>query len=226
MKGAEIKDNRKFLIKLLCIEFFLYYITPFLLSFTYNCYDGIYYGSMNTCFVNGVTIAAWFIEIDILHLYLESRYGYELISSKANRGKNLSDNKLLLLFVILIASVFIISAQIGFKVKPFYDFGTKFSGFELINKISVLVKNGSKCLWITIFVRELQKLFETKFKNKNIPYGGIALMFLMGIPDVFISDINLAVTYILIYIVFGVIYLVTDRSFGKSLLANLFIYIF
>ncbi len=140
------------------------------------------------------------------------------------------------LTAIVVACVLMISAQIGFKVKPFYDIGEKVTGYELLDKIGAIVKNAVKCMWILILLivsdnlacEILSKVNGLSEKAKTwgrYLFTGV-LVLLFGLYDVLAHSNPFALTYLLFYIAFTAIYYLTKKSRAKSVLLILFIYIF
>lgn len=140
-----------------------------------------------------------------------------------------------ILTAICLVCVLVISAQIGFKVKPFYDIGEKItSGYDLLNKLGVLITNIVKCLWILMFVKAGVAISEEMFsfmkdgKGKQWTIGLIATAFVMafGVYDVIASANPFAITYLAFYALFTLLYYLTNKSAVKTCLLILFIYIF
>lgn len=141
-----------------------------------------------------------------------------------------------ILTAIVVVCILIISAQIGFKVKPFYDIGEKVTGYELLDKIASIVKNAVKCMWILILLivsdnmagEVLSKVNGLSEKAKTwgmYLFTGV-LVLLFGLYDVLAHANPFALTYLLFYVAFTAIYYLTKKSRAKSVLLILFIYIF
>lgn len=138
-----------------------------------------------------------------------------------------------ILTAIVAACILLISAQIGFEVKPFYDIGEKVTGYELLEKIGVIVKNMVKCVWVLLFLKASLAMAEEGLKT----YGKAekkwlvwliagALLMLFGVYDVFVSRNPFWWTYLLFYVAFTAVYYFTEQGDVKSYLLIMFIYIF
>lgn len=138
-------------------------------------------------------------------------------------------------WVLLITSVCIllISAQIGFQVKPFYELGDKITYSEIFNKGGELVLNIVKCAWIVMMLRAALGVWEALLKFWDISrvrflkwIGAGAMLVLFGVYDVFATGNPFAWTYIAYYVAFTALYYFTERSEVKTFLLTFFIYIF
>lgn len=140
---------------------------------------------------------------------------------------------IIFLFLISAACVLLISTQIDFQVKPFYDIGKKISTSGIMIKASVIVRNVVKCVWITMLLKSAYTLMEgvlETFKKKKsdwLIWLGVAfLVFCFGIYDVVASKNPFAWTYLLFYLAFTAVYYFAERNDRKSFLLIFFIYIF
>ena len=135
-----------------------------------------------------------------------------------------------MLFIGIIVSVciIIISAGIGFQVKPFYDLGEKFNGYDLFNNLGIFLRNAVKCFLIVILAKASQDLVEFVLKKDRVvfPWCGIVLMLTMGVYDVIMGMNNLAIIYMLLYVVYGWLYILVEKNAIKSYLLITFIFLF
>ena len=138
-------------------------------------------------------------------------------------------------WVLLITSVCIllISAQIDFQVKPFYELGDKITYSEIFNKGGEIVLNVVKCAWIVMMLRAALGVWEALLEFWGISHvrflkwiGAGAMLVLFGIYDVFATGNPFAWTYIAYYVAFTALYYFTERSEVKTFLLTFFIYIF
>lgn len=138
-------------------------------------------------------------------------------------------------WVMLITSacILLISAQIDFQVKPFYELGDKITYSEIFNKGGEIVLNIVKCVWIVMMLRAALKLWTALLEFWNISrvrflkwIGAGAMLVLFGAYDVFATGNPFAWTYIAYYVAFTALYYFTERSEVKTYLLTFFIYIF
>lgn len=137
------------------------------------------------------------------------------------------------LLLITSACILLISVQIDFQVKPFYELGDKTTYSEMLNKGSELILNAVKCVWIVMLLRAALGLWESLLEFWEISHvrflkwvGAGAMLVLFGIYDVCATGNPFAWTYIAFYVAFTAIYYFSERSEVKSYLLTLFIYIF
>ena len=65
----------------------------------------------------------------------------------------ISTKSLILASAIFFTMILLMSIKIGFKVKPFYDYGEKLTGYDLMNKNGVLLKKAVRCAFIPVVCR-------------------------------------------------------------------------
>lgn len=203
-------------------------ITPYIAKIIAPSFDYVGYGAMRGFFDELLTAILWVAEIAVLFVVNWRVFHLNIIKNVSAPKDILPIKRVFILSGIVLACVLVISIQIDFQVKPFYDLGEKFNGYELMNNLGVFIRNTAKCLWITIMVRFAQEFAEQVLNKKGsrIIFGGIILMLTLGIYDAVTGMNNLAVTYVFLNLVFGWIYLLTERNMRKSFLLILFVFFF
>lgn len=202
--------------------------TPFVARIFSPLFNWVGYGSLLVFWDEVFTSVFWFAEIAILKIIYKKKFDKNIISNPETKGQELPIKRVFIITGIVIVCILIISAQIGFQVKPFYDLGKKFNGYELLVNCGVFLVNIIKCMWITIMLKAVQDVFEEIIgKGKMfIPFAGLILLLTLGIYDVITSAYNLLETYLILYAVYGLIYLLTDRHMIKTYLLIMFICLF
>jgi hypothetical protein len=137
------------------------------------------------------------------------------------------------IFLIVVTCLVLVTLQIGFNVKPFYDLGEKMTFSDLVNKIGELCQNFVRAAMIVTALHCAYRFFEILFENAGEKYrewmlwlGTGFFVLCIGIIDVLISGHALAWTYLFFYAAFTAIFYFTKKHFIKSYLLILFIYIF
>lgn len=141
------------------------------------------------------------------------------------------------LTALVAACILVLSAQIDFWVKPFYDIGEKVQGYDMFNRVSVIARNVVKCVWIVWILDASREIaFEICMLGKNeaerhgIFFGAFAAFFcLFALYDVLTAGMTLGigVTYfILFYPAFVAVDVLTRHSAVKSYILIMLIYIF
>lgn len=203
-------------------------LTPFLARLISPTFDYVAYGAMRGFFRELLTGVLWVFEIAVLFVVSWRVFHVNIIKNKAASNEELPIKRVIFISIIIMVCILVISAQIGFQVKPFYDLGEKFTGYELMNNLGKFIRNFAKCMWITIMLRFAQEFCEqvlNKEKSKLI-FGGIILMLTLGVYDIIMGMNNLPVTYLFLNLVFGWIYLLTERNMSKAYLLILFVFFF
>ena len=197
----------------------------FLSKLTAPYFDSINYGQNTKFFVGIVLCVSWAATLVIMVLVVYAKFGINLLTNPDTIGRELETKNLLIVIGLVMVSIFVISAQIGFEVKPFYDLGVKFTGYELMAKIAVILCNVIKCAWVVIMMEMVEDFMSHFNKKEIVPYGGIVLMLTAGLFDVAFSLVTLPVTYVLLYLVYGLIFRITHESVSKTFLCVVLIYI-
>ncbi len=140
-----------------------------------------------------------------------------------------------ILFAIVAACILLVTVQIGFSVKPFWELGNKATKSSLIIKCGEVGRNLVKCIWIVAALKISLRISEELFENvqveeklkkwlKWLGVGGLCLLF--GVCDLLVFANAFWWTYLLFYVAFTAIYFFTEQAPIKSFLLILFIYIF
>lgn len=142
-----------------------------------------------------------------------------------------------LITLICVACVTLITLQIGLQVKPFYDIGEKVTGYELMTKLAILLRNFVKCFFILWLLHLTNAMSEeicyrlrdkvTGFWKTALPYLVTgALMLVFGVYDALVYNQEFWWTYLLFYCAITAVYFLTDKHPIKTFLLMIFIYFF
>lgn len=241
------------------VYFLAVLLTPLLTEPMADWFDWVGYGRLHAMFANAFTGIFWllqFIVILVVEEFLKRRAakkpqteerqitveelpteGEATVKKKKESTPPLPLRNLFILTGIVALCVLFISAQIDFKVKPFYELGEKVNGYELWNNFTVIGRNAVKCVWIVLFMRATLSFTETLFaevpnekRKKGLIWLGVIVALLpFGLYDVLISGMSLAfgLTYLfLFYPAFVLVYYFTEQRGVKAYLLIMFIYIF
>ena len=230
------------------LYFLLVALTPFLAKPTATLFDWVSYGQLRVFFTELFTAIFWLLEFAAL-IVVENSLKKKLVPETESEAEPSGERKkkkrvkpetppLALWRVgaltgIVAVCILIISAQIRFEVKPFYDIGEKVTGYELLDKIGAIVRNAVKCVWITLFIKSAYAMSEELtpyIKAQGKPWiawliaGGLLMLF--GVYDVLVWKNPFALTYLLFYVAFTAVYYFAEKRDVKTYLLILFIYIF
>ena len=140
-----------------------------------------------------------------------------------------------ILFAIAAACILLVTLQIGFYVKPFWELGNKATKSSLIIKCGEIARNLVKCIWIVAALKTSLRIAEELFENIQVEetlkkwliwLGVGVLCLLLGVCDLLVFTNAFWWTYLLFYVAFTAIYFFTEQAPIKSFLLILFIYIF
>lgn len=222
------KDVSYYDLVLYVLSFLLIIATPFLARLIAPLFDWAGYGAMRKFFNELFTAIIWVLEIILLAIFYRKKFKENILSNPETKGVELSLKRIAVISVVTALCIFVISIQIRFQVKPFYDLGEKFNGYDLINNLGIYLRNIIKCIWIVIMLRAMQNFIGQMLKKDvcKVPYAGLVLMLTVGIYDVIVGANTLTWTYLFFYMVYGWLYLLTDRSMIKTYLLVMFIFLF
>ncbi len=243
-KFATKKFNENAL--LFVVYFLAVAITPILAKPMALLFKWVAYNFLQGLFEEIFTVLFWGVEAIALQLIAKKRKG----KSSKEIGEDIAEEVLTpllpmkniwILTGICVVCVFLVSAVIGFQVKPFYDLGEKITGYDLWCKIGIIGRNLFKCMWIVAMLRAAKNMadevVETLPNAKGyltwMVTGGILLLF--GIFDIFTSVASypmggtewlLALVYFFFYAVFTAVHYFTQEHPVKSFFLIMFIYLF
>ena len=220
--------NKYYDISVYVVTMLIFICSRVLGGFIAPYFDFAGYGAMRPFFVELFTSIIWAVGIVIMYIVFMKKYKYNIFGGKETRGNELPIKRVLFIGIIVSVCIIIISAGIGFQVKPFYDLGEKFNGYDLFNNLGIFLRNAVKCFLIVILAKASQDLVEFLLKKDRVvfPWCGIVLMLTMGVYDVIMGMNNLAIIYMLLYVVYGWLYILVEKNAIKSYLLITFIFLF
>ncbi len=224
----ESNHIRKYNVVVYLTAFMAIIFTPYLAKIFTPLLDFVGYGAMRPFFDKLFTCILWIIEMVIMVTIFNKKFNIKIMSNQETIGQELTVKRMIIISATVVICILIISAQVGFQVKPFYDLGEKFNGYELTNNAGAFLRNIVKCAWIVMMLKAAQEFAEDIMGKGRSIYimAGVILMLTLGVYDIITGMNNLTWTYFALNLIFGWIYLLTDRSMIKSYLLIMFIYLF
>lgn len=180
-------------------------------------YNKVNYGQINDYFkyVSGIV----FLIIAFLVIQLGIKKKLHMTYEKDTSPLPLKNT--IIVFFLTFGIIFAISAYLGFEVKIFHDLGKNANAFKL-------GKHATKCgyyafigLFITLMIENFQYALDGTFKSKRVlmsylPLGGLVTMLTYGTYALCMGIGTLKILYFFLVLVYGEIYLLTNRSFTKT----------
>ncbi len=221
--------------------------TPFFAKMTSPWFVQISYDQLTPFFVDVVLTLFWLLEIGVV-VWVERRIKRkatdnlpqteEIKDATKKEKKEISVlplANLLTIVGIIIGCLVVVSLQIGLEVKPFYDMVQRVtSAYAYINNLGPIITAFAKCLWIILILKVALDIGESVFGVINAKkvqgflcwlFAGLVL-FIFGLYDILFFENKYALTYVLFYALFPILYKLANKSDGKYYLIILFIYIF
>lgn len=224
----ENKKNKEFFLNL--VAFFLicacYIVTPYFAKIFERFYPTIGYGGMEVGYYELSVALLYILEIVVCTKVFKMKFAFDLFKENEKSKQVLNARTMIILEAIVFASILIISYQIDFQIKPIYDMGIKITGYLLIKILFDWLRIAVKCLMMVMLIHLGQNAIESLVPPKKIqiPYGGIILMLTLGLFDFVVLNAPLRVTYLILNLVFGIIYLLTKRNIKKTYFLTFVIY--
>lgn len=135
--------------------------------------------------------------------------------------------RLILIYVIAILAVVVISVTLGFKVKLAVDMGENITGPILVTNILTFILRIIRMGLICLIIKHAQLFLETIINKPwatKLPLGGLISMVLMGIPILFFDGINgLNILLLFYHVLYGELYLLTNKHYTKTFVVCFFI---
>lgn len=163
-------------------------------------------------------------------LALNKRIGFE------KKSELLPIKNLAILTGIVAVCILILSMQIDFQVKPFYDIGEKVSTTGLAVKGSIILGNAIKCIWPTLLLKTAYKAssalmgsFTTLSEKQSTLLTWLltgAAVLVYGVYDVLVTANPFAWTYLLFYVAFTFVYYFAKQDDVKACWLIILIYLF
>lgn len=185
-------------------------------------YSSIYYGLLTGVFSNILSFLYVLIGTIIII------YKFKI---KFNENYKLPLKNIFILYSLTLIPIIIMSATLGWEVKLFYDVGENVSGSSIYTYLSYQVFNIIKIFVATLILNFSHTFFENciTFNNEKIqkcfPFGGLVLFITFGILELILGIHYYPITYLLLNVYFGFIYLFSNKSFSKSYFLILLIYL-
>lgn len=191
-------------------------------------YKKVYYGQANGYFQYGLGIFLLVIYLLVIVFVILKKMNLKYEKDKTP----LSWLKVCILFFGAFAISFVISACLGFELKPFYDVGNNTTAYMAGVSFVKLAYNAFGLFFAIMMIENFQYAIEgiIPIKNKNvekyIPYGGIATMIIYGTYALcFGVGGSLKVLYFFLPILYGEIYLLAKRDNLKAYATSLLIFL-
>ena len=209
---------------------FCVYVVQILHLLERPLFSRIYYGNLPKLMYNACSIILWVPMLVGVHLLLKKYTGRKAFHRS---HREISLKRILLLYACTVVPIFIVSAALGFKLKIVYELGSRITGVQAWSNASAYLYGGVKLLFFVIFIELVQETGELLYKGEKsplIPWGGIAAMLIFGFGDVIVayatgSGIMFAWLYLAFDLIYGVIFLVSNRSFYVTFILSLIIFI-
>ncbi len=209
-------EKKKYLLHLaiyMLVITVLFYLTE-LARFAAPLFSFVYYATFNQMFVIIIKIIIYTLIIAFSLSYSNKHFKIKVIY-KENESFPLK--RQILVYSIVVFAILIISAALGFKVKPAVDIGENVSGPNWVTTLVKFLMQIIRMGIVVILIRHGQEFFEVlidKEFSKKIPFGGVVSFLLMGIGTLFLDGVSIVNIILLFYhFLYGGIYLLNYKYF-------------
>ncbi len=228
---------------------FLFYflavaVTPLLGALFAPIWDWAAYGFLRELFGYIHTGFFWLAEVLIFRMIMKKRKKKRgEIAEPKQEPRLLPWKNVAVLTAICVFCVLLVSAVIGFQVKPFYDVSRRGAGFGPWCEVGKIGLNFFKCMWIVAMIRACKNMSD-EIVRTCMPQAkpciswvmAAGMLMLFGIFDIFAwvltytmvwwKELLLALVYVVFYNVFVLVHYLTEQNNRKSFLLTMFIYLF
>ena len=156
-----MEDNTKNTTKIKLLDGGLYYFFPILMILLLpipikplaDKWGYTHYSSMSTLLQGIMLTVLWPLSLILFNVYAKKMKKKGVFTVFNGTDDMISTKSLIAASLIFIAMIVLVTFKIGFKVKPFYDFGEKLVGYDVANNIGKLLIKITKCAFIPLICR-------------------------------------------------------------------------
>ena len=156
-----MEDNTKNTTKIKLLDGGLYYFFPILMILLLpipikplaDKWGYTHYSSMSTLLQGIMLTVLWPLSLILFNVYAKKMKKKGVFTVFNGTDDMISTKSLIAASVIFITMIVLVTFKIGFKVKPFYDFGEKLVGYDVANNIGKLLIKITKCAFIPLICR-------------------------------------------------------------------------
>ncbi len=156
-----MEDNIKNTIKNRLLDGGLHYIFPILMILLLpipvkplaDKWGYTHYSSISPLLQGIMLTVLWPLSLILFNLYAKKMKKKGIFTVFNGTDDMISTKSLIAASVIFVAMIVLVTFKIGFKVKPFYDFGEKLVGYDVANNIGKLLIKITKCAFIPLICR-------------------------------------------------------------------------
>lgn len=219
----EKSHNKSQLFILSIIAFLCIPLANITLLFNF-LYENVYYGQIVPLFNDLLQIIIYTVAI-ILIAKSARKHGFGSLKNKdLPKGYELPIPNMIILSIFTIGSIALISGLIGWNVKPIYDLGTYFTGLEMWLKLADIARDG---VMLILVYQSLRLADEASISlPKYIPWAGLFVVATFGLYQFLYSIHYLWYIYLFMGIVFHYLYKFSNKSFSRSFVLMLLVYLF
>ncbi|MCR4608503.1 MAG: hypothetical protein K5750_02260 [Eubacterium sp.] len=156
-----MEDNTKNTTKIKLLDGGLHYFFPILMILLLpipikplaDKWGYTHYSSMSTLLQGIMLTVLWPLSLILFNIYANKMKKKGVFTVFNGTDDMISTKSLIAASVIFITMIVLVTFKIGFKVKPFYDFGEKLVGYDVANNIGKLLIKITKCAFIPLICR-------------------------------------------------------------------------
>lgn len=193
-------------------------------------FQRVYYGNLTTMFFYILCVLFWIPCLAVLYLQIKKHTGYKVFR---RARKELSLKRSLIIYACAVVPIFIVSAALGFELKVVFELGKRVTGIQLGTNGVMYAYGAVKLLLGVILIELVQECMDILYRGKyagKIPWGGIFYAVIVGLIDVIVAyatgaQVLFAWLYVAFHLLYGVIYLLSEKNFYVTYFVSLIIYI-
>ena len=156
-----MEDNTKNTTKIKLLDGGLHYFFPILMILLLpipvkplaDKWGYTHYSSISPLLQGIMLTVLWPLSLILFNVYAKKMKKKGVFTVFNGTDDMISTKSVIAASVIFITMIVLVTFKIGFKVKPFYDFGEKLVGYDVANNIGKLLIKITKCAFIPLICR-------------------------------------------------------------------------
>lgn len=186
-------------------------------------FSRVYYGNLNATFFAILAAAYLYAFLAVFHRQIKRRLGLSPFNSAR---KKLSIARKAAIYCMTVVPVLLTALALHCRFKLIYELGERITGMTLLGNAVGYIYAAAKLLCAIYLIFLVECAFDRFFvRRPPLPFGGMAAMLTFGLCEMIFTPSRFALLYLVLFLYYGVIYLVSERRFGVTYAAAAILYI-
>lgn len=189
-------------------------------------FSKVYYGNLNKLFLGLAKMIIWGFEIFLICLFARRKFNYLSIDDRQRNIKPISLMRTFVIFLIAFIPIISICILLDWNLKIVNDIGEKVESVSISGVVAGYASSLFKIMLAVLIIRYANEAFSRLIKTKvELPWGGLFLMLTFGLIEFFVYKGEFAWFYLVFNLLFGIIYLLSNKRFSTTYWVSYVIYL-